>query len=149
MAEKPKFMVLEFCFYLKYKSNKDDIWQQETLPGVLLEERKFLKIKKKIKNKEIHNGCAKMQYNTVAGCIKRFLIIRKPKTKEIKFIKTVTSLGLYILKKCKNRGSSELLFFASDLKVLLPGEFSVKSLKADSRLGWHNNFFNVLELFSP
>ena len=76
-----------------------------------------------------------MQYNTVAGCIKRFLIIRKPKTKEIKFIKTVTSLGLYILKKCKNRGSSELLFFASDLKVLLPGEFSVKSLKADSRLG--------------
>ena len=64
-----------------------------------------------------------MQYNTVAGCIKRFLIIRKPETKEIKFMKTVTSLGLYILKKCKNGGSSELLFFASDLKYCFPVSF--------------------------
>ena len=62
---------------------------------MLLEERKLFKIKKKFKNKEIHNGCAKMQNNIAAGCIKGFLIICKPKTKEIKFAKT---LGLYILK---------------------------------------------------
>ena len=55
---------------MKYISNKDDIWQEETLPGMLLEERKLFKIKKKFKNKEIHNGCAKMQNNIVAGCIK-------------------------------------------------------------------------------
>ena len=55
---------------MKYISNKDDIWQEETVPGMLLEERKLFKIKKKFKNKEIHNGCAKMQNNIVAGCIK-------------------------------------------------------------------------------
>ena len=41
MAEKPKFMVLGFYFYLKFISNKVDIWQGKTLPGVLLEERKL------------------------------------------------------------------------------------------------------------
>ena len=37
----------ELYFYLKYISNKDDIWQGETLPGVLLEERELNKILKK------------------------------------------------------------------------------------------------------
>ena len=50
-----------------------------------------------------------MQNNIVKGCIKEFLIICKPKTKKIKFVKTVTTLGLYIVKKkkkkCKNWGS--------------------------------------------
>ena len=36
-----------------------------------------------------------MQNNIAAGCIKGFLIICKPKTKETKFAET---LGLYILK---------------------------------------------------
>ena len=40
-----------------------------------------------------------MQNNIVKGCIKEFLIICKPKTKKIKFVKTVTTLGLYIVKK--------------------------------------------------
>ena len=70
---------------------------------MLLEERKLFKIKKKFKNKEIHNGCAKMQNNIVADCIKGFLTICKSKNKETKFFKTVTSLGLYIMKK-KNAG---------------------------------------------
>ena len=78
---------LEFCLYLKYISNKDDIWQEETLPGVLLEEVKLFKLKKKFKKKEIHNGCAKMQKNIVADCIKGFLTIWKSKNKEIKFFK--------------------------------------------------------------
>ena len=86
---------------MKYISNKDDIWQEETLPGVLLEEIKVFKIKKKNKNKEIHIGCAKMQINTVACSFKWFLIICKPKTKEIDFVKTVTTLRLYVLKKKK------------------------------------------------
>ena len=42
--------------------------------------------KETFQNKEIHNGCVKMQNNFVAGCIKGFLIICKPKTKEIKFV---------------------------------------------------------------
>ena len=33
--------LLELYFYLKYISNKDDIWQGETLSGMLLEERKL------------------------------------------------------------------------------------------------------------
>ena len=37
MAEKLNFMVFR-AIYLKYISNKDDIWQWETVPGVLLEE---------------------------------------------------------------------------------------------------------------
>ena len=40
---------LELYFYLKYISNKDDIWQGKTLSGVLLEERK-LNISKHKKN---------------------------------------------------------------------------------------------------
>ena len=86
---------------------------------MLLEEMKLFKTKKKFKNKEIHSGCAKMQNNIVADCIKGFLTICKSKNKEIKFFKTVTSLGLYIMKKkkkCRNWGSWELLLFASDLK---------------------------------
>ena len=63
---------------------------------MFLEERELFKTKKKFKNKEIHNGCVKMQNNFVAGCIKGFLIICKPETKEIKFVTTVTSLGLNI-----------------------------------------------------
>ena len=66
---------------------------------MLLEEMKLFKTKKKFKNKEIHSGCAKMQNNIVADCIKGFLTICKSKNKEIKFFKTVTSLGLYIMKK--------------------------------------------------
>ena len=42
-----------------------------------------------------------MQNNIVKGCIKEFLIICKPRTKKIKFVKTVTTLGLYIVKKKK------------------------------------------------
>ena len=83
---------------------------------MLLEEMKLFKIKKKFKKKEIHNGCAKMQKNIVADCIKGFLTIWKSKNKEIKFFKTVTSLGLYILKKMQELGFLELLLFASDLK---------------------------------
>ena len=71
---------------------------------MVLEEMKLFKIKKKFKNKEIHNGCAKMQNNIVADCIKGFLTICKSKNKEIKFFKTVTSLALYIMKKKKNAG---------------------------------------------
>ena len=71
MAEKPKFMVFRVYFYLKYISNKDDIWLGETLPGVLLEKKEILTFQ----NKEIYNGCAKMQNYIVAGCIKGVLII--------------------------------------------------------------------------
>ena len=51
---------LELYLYLKYISNKDNIWYREALPGALLEERK-LNIKK--------------SKNIVAGSIKGFLII--------------------------------------------------------------------------
>ena len=43
-----------------------------------------------------------MQKYIAAGCIKGFLIIskpKKPKTRKNKLVKTLTSLGLYILKK--------------------------------------------------
>ena len=41
MAEKLKFMVFKLLFDLKCIFYKDDIWQVETYPGVLLEERKL------------------------------------------------------------------------------------------------------------
>ena len=120
---------LEFCFYLKYISNKDDIWHEETVAVGLLEERKFFKIKKNFKNKDIHNGCAKMQNNIVKGCIKEFLIICKPKTKKIKFVKTVTTLGLYIVKKkMQELGFLRVTFVCKWFKILLHSEFLEKSL---------------------
>ena len=41
LLKKRNLWFLEFYIYLKYISNKDDIWQRETLPGVLLEQRKL------------------------------------------------------------------------------------------------------------
>ena len=41
MAEKLKFMVFRVLFLFNF-----DFWQGETLPGVLLKERKHFKIKK-------------------------------------------------------------------------------------------------------
>ena len=51
-----------------------------------------------------------MQNNIVAGCIKEFLTICKPKTKKINFVKTVTTLGLYIVKKKVRMGDLESYF---------------------------------------
>ena len=50
MAENWILRFLELYFYLKYISNKDDIWQVETLLRVLLEEKtkQFNIIKKSI-----------------------------------------------------------------------------------------------------
>ena len=53
---------------------------------MLLEERKKERKKEILtfqNNKEIHNGCAKMQKYIVAGSIKGFLIICKLKTKKL------------------------------------------------------------------
>ena len=68
-----------------------------------------------------------MQNNFVAGCIKGFLIICKPKTKEIKFVTTVTSLGLNI-GVMREWGFLGVTFACKWFKGLLHSEFSVKSL---------------------
>ena len=41
MTENKNLWFLELYFYLKHIYNKDDIWQDKTLPGMLLEERKL------------------------------------------------------------------------------------------------------------
>ena len=41
MSEKGNSMVFRALFYLKYISNQDGLLQEETLAGVLLEERKL------------------------------------------------------------------------------------------------------------
>ena len=55
-------------------------------------------------------------------------MICKPKTKEIKFVKTATSLGLYILKEMQKWGFMRDTFVCQWFKLLLHSEFSVKSL---------------------
>ena len=55
-----------------------------------------------------------MQKHTVAGCIEGFLICQ-PKTRKIKSVKILTSLGSYC-RKCKNGDSLELLLLAKDLR---------------------------------
>ena len=70
MAEKPKFMVFKVLLLFEvhiqqrwYLTGGNSSWN-------VIRRKKTFKIKKKFKNKEIHNGCAKMQNNIVAGCIK-------------------------------------------------------------------------------
>ena len=70
MTEKPKFMFFRVLFLFEVDIQQRWYLTGKTIPGVLLEERKLY-----ISNKEIHNGCAKMQKYIVAGCIKVFLII--------------------------------------------------------------------------
>ena len=73
---------LEFYFYLKYISNKDDIWQRE-----------YLKINKSIM------AVQKCKIMLLQAALKDFWSSANLKTKKIKFVKTPTSLELYILKK--------------------------------------------------
>ena len=51
-----------------------------------------------------------MEKDIVAGSIKGFLIIRQPKTKKIKFVKTLTSSGSYWQKNVRIGHSRELHF---------------------------------------
>ena len=93
---------------------------------MLLEERKLFKIKKKFKNKEIHNACAKMQNNIVAGCIKGWSA--NLKLKKLSLLKLPLPLGLYILKEMQKWGFMRDTFVCQWFKLLLHSEFSVKSL---------------------
>ena len=70
MAQKRKFMVFKVLVLFEVHIQQDS-WHRGTHPGVLLKEKNFTFQN----NKEIHNGCEKMQQYIVAGCIKGFLII--------------------------------------------------------------------------
>ena len=62
MAENRNLWLLEFYFYLKYIFNKNDIWQEGTFPGVLLEV-----------------GCKMQNFQNTTGLC--FLVEFWPKTK--------------------------------------------------------------------
>ena len=143
MTEKQKSMVLELYFYLKYISNKDDIWQVETLPEGLLEERNWT-----FRNiEQIHNSCSKMQKCIVGGSIKEFLIICWPKTKKIKFAKTFTSSWSY-WKKIQEWEFLGVTFVCKWFKILLHNEFSenvtskiCKLMKGRKVIWWYHQIF--------
>ena len=110
---------LEFYFYLKYISNKDDIWQRE-----------YLKINKSIM------AVQKCKIMLLQAALKDFWSSANLKTKKIKFVKTPTSLELYILKKMQKLGFLRVTLVWKSFKILLHNEFSQKSLREHQQLGF-------------
>ena len=70
------------------------------------------------------------------AALKDFWSSANLKTKKIKFVKTPTSLELYILKKMQKLGFLRVTLVWKSFKIPLHNEFSQKSLREHQQLGF-------------